>query len=513
MTSPIIIRNLTTRPLTLDAVETHGLRTSNAGLSVNALTESVGNIASSLTNIMGRKGGGGESPSSSRRPSRDVRRGSQDAETHLHAGMGKKEDLNIRIEPFTIQKTDLPATQFGPRESLRLIFKGDGPHRWQIDVPTPVSASQKLLPLTADATHEYTGVYLRETNFLAIVESTNLHKWMKDLDDSTLLSSLSIPGTHNSPACFAALPSVRCQSVQPDEQLKNGIRFLDVRVQPNGDDEKSDDLSLVHGAFPISFTGAKKFRSLVKEIFSFLHANPSETVILSLKREGTGDATDQQLCKVIRDHYANPRQWYLKPQVPTLGECRGKIVLLRRFKLTNDLKAAHGGTGWGLNAQRWDYNSPNCRHGDVQVQDFCEVLETENIDQKIQICCDHFVRAAAADCAAAPHADEAHHEAHVEAHASNKNKTPPLYLNFLSAANFWKPGCWPDKIAAKLNPAVTRYLVEKHQCGPPAAGDGDGDGGLGIVVADWVGEKGDWDLVRCIVSMNGRLLLKQRRRK
>ena len=36
-----------------------------------------------------------------------------------------------------------------------------------------------------------------------------------------------------------------------------------------------------------------------------------------------------------------------------------------------------------------------------------------------------------------------------------------------------------------------------------------GDGCTGIVVCDWVGEDGDWDLVRAIVGMNSRVLMKE----
>jgi len=36
-----------------------------------------------------------------------------------------------------------------------------------------------------------------------------------------------------------------------------------------------------------------------------------------------------------------------------------------------------------------------------------------------------------------------------------------------------------------------------------------GDGGTGIVVLDWVGLGGDWDLVRCIVGMNSRLMMRE----
>jgi len=38
--------------------------------------------------------------------------------------------------------------------------------------------------------------------------------------------------------------------------------------------------------------------------------------------------------------------------------------------------------------------------------------------------------------------------------------------------------------------------------------DPKGDGSTGIVVCDWVGLNGDWDLVRCIVGMNVKLEMK-----
>ena len=62
---------------------------------------------------------------------------------------------------------------------------------------------------------------------------------MSKLKDETPLSALSIPGTHNSPTHHTALPSVRCQAVGVKEQLNNGVRFLDLRVQPENADDPS----------------------------------------------------------------------------------------------------------------------------------------------------------------------------------------------------------------------------------------------------------------------------------
>src|SRR5437764_106993 len=132
-------------------------------------------------------------------------------------------------------------------------------------------------------------LYLSQHAYVTLYSSSTLHAWMRELPDSTPLGALSIPGTHNSPACHRAPPSVRCQAVSPRQQLENGVRFFDIRVQvPVPYNANSDKLFLVHSVFPISLSGPKYFRDLYQDIRAFLDANPSETLIVSLKREGAG---------------------------------------------------------------------------------------------------------------------------------------------------------------------------------------------------------------------------------
>lgn len=491
MSGPLTIRNLTAQPLTVKLVERYEAPNPkdfppNAGFSVS-------NITSNFTTLLSNN----TSAASSSAPNR--------VQLNEKAQSFTKQDVDLRMDPFSTHKTDIKTTERSPTEILRLTFQGDGGGQWRIDTPTPSTRSQVLTPMTPDPKHDYTAIYIPSSQFLALYESTNLQCWMREFKDETPLSGLSIPGTHNSPTCHKALPSVRCQAVTPREQLENGVRFFDIRVQPTSpQDPKDETLALVHGAFPISLTGPKKFRGLVNEVQEFLKANPTETIIMSLKREGTGNATDQQLSTILKDHYTNLQQWWTQPHIPSLGEARGKIVLMRRFALADPLKAEWGGKGWGLNAENWAYNTPDCTYGDVCVQDFCEVLDTVNIDKKITLCCDHFERAAAVVCPVPG----------LTTDSVNPVPSGPLYLNFLSASNFWKVGCWPDKIAAKLNPAVTTFLCERHDVGDKGVdGPGQevkGDGGVGIVVCDWVGKDGDWDLVRCIVGMNSRLLLREK---
>ena len=492
MSGPITIRNLTAQPLTIKLIERYenpARRKSSAGL--DAFSKNFTTLMSNVT------GSGNNGPSKQELGDK--------SESFAH------QDVDIRVEPFTTLKTDVNLTERDANDILRVTLEGDGGGKWRIDLPTRTTMAESLTPLTPDPKHEYRAIYLQQTAFVAIIEDYNPRAWMKEFNDDTHLSALSIPGTHNSPTYHKALPSVRCQAVSPREQLENGVRFFDIRVQPqNPSDAKNDELNLVHGVFPVSLTGPKKFRDLLNQVREFLKENPSETVVFSLKREGAGDATDQQLSQILRDHYVGGAQseavnnWYTEPRVPKLGEVRGKIIIMRRFALSERIVSEWQGRGWGLNAENWAYNTPDCTYGDVRVQDFCEVLETENIDKKIGLCCDHFERAACVVCPVPG----------VTTDAVNPVPAGPLYVNFLSASNFWKVGCWPDKIAAKLNPAVTSFLMERHDIGDKGV-DGagekvEGDGGCGIVVCDWVGKDGDWDLIRAIITMNSKLLKQQR---
>ncbi|RAL00989.1 phosphatidylinositol-specific phospholipase C [Aspergillus ibericus CBS 121593] len=404
-----------------------------------------------------------------------------------------QEDVDIHVAPFESVQTELPPFIDSKKERMRWVFEVEG-ERHQIQTPVPTTETATMKPLCDNPKFKFTGIYVTAASHLTIYSSANLNAWMGELKDDTLLSSLSIPGTHNSPTCHVAAPSVRCQAVSPREQLRNGVRFFDIRVQPQyPEDPEKDELILVHSVFPISLTGNKYFRELMREVDEFLESNPSETLIISLKREGPGNHTDEQLSRIINDHYAHSEsRWYIEPKIPTLGEVRGKVVLVRRFNILDDLKDMHDGKGWCIDATGWADNCSEaiCPSGQLCIQDFYEVLETKNIDKKIQYVREQCERAGRTQypfgVLPGPLATQAH----------------PFYVNFLSASNFWKVGTWPEKIAAKLNPATVEHLCRTH-------GEGDGDWSTGILVTDWVGLDGDWDLVRCIVGMNARLLYRQ----
>lgn len=426
----------------------------------------------------------------------------QDVDIPEGAKPVKSEEFDVRLEPLRTQRTEIPTT---PSEVFRLTFEDEGNSRWAADIPNPSGRSIELRLISGDSGRKFTVIHNERTSVLAIFDSTSLSDWMQDFPDSTPLSALSIPGTHNSPTYHQALPSVRCQAVSPLTQLEHGVRFFDVRIQVNDVDKgaESDALDLVHAQFPISLKGSVKAQSLFEDMYAFLQSHPSESIILSLKREGRGSGTDAIFSERLRKQVIlpNANKWHTNAGVARLGEVRGKIVLLRRFALSERLQhEVQGHGGFGINATNWADNTTNHHGGDIQVQDFYTVTDTENIEKKIQYVCEHLERAGAAvHLIRAPK-------------VAREGPTQPLFINFLSAANFFKLGCWPDKIAAKMNPAITQFLCERHAIGDegvdPPEGSTIGVGGVGIVVCDWVGEDGDWDLVQAIVGMNSRLLVR-----
>lgn len=425
---------------------------------------------------------------------------------------------DVVVGAFETRATDVRPPEPG-RSVLRLTFRAAA-RRYVVDLPSPGARSVVMRRVEEgddggegqgdDATAlELTTVYTPSAHHLSVLSSANLSRWMRELGDAWPLSALSVPGTHNSPTCHVALPSVRCQAVGVREQLDNGVRFLDVRVSASRGDG-NDSLALVHSVFPVSLGGNRYLAGLLDELYAFLDDNPSEALIISLKREGTGRGTDQHLSQHLFRRYCGgggkgddkgengnkddlARRWFTEPRIPSLGEARGKIVLVRRFNNDDALQAEHDGRGWGIDASAWP---DNCADGTVdsglvRVQDFYEVGQSAGIEKKAEMARSQLERAGQQVFAAAP------------------APPPPFFVNFLTASNFFNASCWPEKIAAKVNPSIIEYLCLRHaEKGKGPAQLDVGDAGTGIVVTDWVGHDGDWDLIRCIVAWNARLQLK-----
>lgn len=211
--------------------------------------------------------------------------------------------------------------------------------------------------------------------------------WMGNVHDNKFLDELSIPGTHDSGTCSVdndtepQTSQVKCQQDYIPTQLLEGIRYFDIRLG------KGDDPGIDHGGFYL-FKKDGNFLHLSDVIgyfTTFLKENPTEALIMLVSR-GNDEATDEGVttafAKVMDE---NPDLFYTSSRVPTLGEVRGKIVLLRRFRLAGNSVSGHT---WGLDLTEWDDKAK--AHSDSTtmclVQDARGFEETDDAGTKEPYC-------------------------------------------------------------------------------------------------------------------------------
>ncbi|HXT44070.1 MAG TPA: phosphatidylinositol-specific phospholipase C [Pseudonocardiaceae bacterium] len=202
------------------------------------------------------------------------------------------------------------------------------------------------------------------------MDGLDLHNsWMRDIADNALVTSLSIPGTHNSCSIGGILGFTKTQGLDLSDQLNAGIRFLDIRLS-----HYQDNLFVHHDVVHMG----KCYADVLSVCSTFLEQHPSETILMSIKDEGRcdsllgrfapsrvfGKSRGDPMSWVVRsnsfedafkartwEYVEDPSLFYNLPSpLPgdgsantnltartTLGEVRGKIILLRRFEASPDV--------------------------------------------------------------------------------------------------------------------------------------------------------------------------------
>lgn len=146
--------------------------------------------------------------------------------------------------------------------------------------------------------------------------------WMKLLKGSTLLSELSVPGTHDSGAYLVGGDDTRTQSMTFSNQLQAGIRAWDIRLRV----EDNGRLTVYHG---IMKQGQDFESDVLGTANKFLDEHPNETLLMRVKHEtgpteGFAAAVRNALDKYHRDYRGESNN-------PTLDDIRGKFVVLQNF--------------------------------------------------------------------------------------------------------------------------------------------------------------------------------------
>ncbi|MBR8252231.1 phosphatidylinositol-specific phospholipase C [Burkholderia ambifaria] len=154
---------------------------------------------------------------------------------------------------------------------------------------------------------------------------TPLADWMSVLDDARPLPTLTLPGSHDSCAYTVDDPLVRTQRAPLDAQLAHGVRLLDIRCR-----HRCDTFDIHHGGIALGMS----FDDVLADCTRFLDAHPRECIVMSVKDEWPAHACTRGFEATFDAHCArHPRlRWHAGGALPALGDVRGAVVLLRRFR-------------------------------------------------------------------------------------------------------------------------------------------------------------------------------------
>lgn len=229
--------------------------------------------------------------------------------------------------------------------------------------------------VSKNATLENEGEETRTCSSCKITEKRSIAKisvnwnkdaaeWMAQLPDTLSLADITIPGTHDSGAQKGLLGMGQCQNLTIAGQLDIGVRFLDIRLKL-----KSGSLKVYHGIIDMSLT----FEQVQNACVEFLKAHPDEIIIMSIKEE---DDNNSGFANALIDAINSKIDyWYTENRMPTLGEARGKIVLMSRCN----------SNGKGISCQNgWSDNTSFTMNNGVsmKIQDYYNVGSSSNIDKK-----------------------------------------------------------------------------------------------------------------------------------
>lgn len=221
---------------------------------------------------------------------------------------------------------------------------------------------------------------------------------LSQIDDSAYLSELNIVGTHDSATAYVQMENTaRCQDKTIAEQMRMGIRFLDIRLS-----KKSGEFYLVHSLADCYSNKEKTKRLTFGEVLAdckgFLNENPKETIILSIKQDR--GIINRWFFPPFYDKYIRGDEcgWYLENKVPTLGECRGKLVLMRRCRVWKSFyKTAIG----GLNFSFWpDQARKRMKAKKVKLSHDTKAIVQDRYCLSLEpkwLCCENYMNSAVTD--------------------------------------------------------------------------------------------------------------------
>lgn len=158
--------------------------------------------------------------------------------------------------------------------------------------------------------------------------------YLSNISGDIPVSCLNLVGSHDSATAFVSFSKwAKCQTLNIEKQLEAGVRFFDLRLYA-----VNNTIRLVHGSADCYCDETKKtfltFDMVLDTLTRFLHENPRETVIVSIKKDRgfMGIFAERFFSLFYKKYISENNIWFKENRVPTLEEARGKIILFRRCR-------------------------------------------------------------------------------------------------------------------------------------------------------------------------------------
>ncbi|XP_068592056.1 1-phosphatidylinositol phosphodiesterase-like [Cebidichthys violaceus] len=143
--------------------------------------------------------------------------------------------------------------------------------------------------------------------------------WMAAIEDYLSLSLITIPGSHDSMALYGV---AKCQAWSLQDQLRAGIRFLDLKVFGLG-----DTLYVMHGVMYQHST----LKDVLDTVRAFLTEFKTEAVLIRVQPESfEKDTVNHMVQSLIGDD----KNVWVDSGMPNIGQVRGRIVFLQKSTFT-----------------------------------------------------------------------------------------------------------------------------------------------------------------------------------
>ncbi|CAN0546468.1 unnamed protein product, partial [Laminaria digitata] len=251
--------------------------------------------------------------------------------------------------------------------------------------------------------------------------------------------------THDSGAQSGGIAD-QTQSWTIAEQLSGGIRYFDVRVRAT-----KDSFAIHHGVVYLKMM----FGDVMNAMTAFLKSNPKEVILMRVKKEHDAEKGSSSFTSIWNGYMKRYGAYmYTGGKArPTIGETRGKIVVLRNNSdIPDRYGIPYGGSGMDIQDKYKVYFLAHKMNKGSSVS-----LPSKKDVAKAQI---------------------------RKARASAKNK---FVLNYLSGA----VGMAPKDVARAVNRETYKYI-----------GAYGGKSRLGVVIMDYPGEQMLYRIIKTNFSFN-----------